>query len=75
MSAELPSSSVQKSPAASVTEKAHLRQAPLFVAPKLILTIATVWGGRIGLRHFETHVFATGEPSGVETRIANKLTG
>jgi hypothetical protein len=66
---------VQKSPAASVTAKAHLGQTPLYAALTLILTIATVWGGRIGLRHFEIHLFATGEPGGVERRFANKLTG
>jgi TRAP-type uncharacterized transport system substrate-binding protein len=45
----------------------------LFVALTLLLTIATVWGGRIWFRHSETLVFATGEANGIEARFAAKL--
>jgi TRAP-type uncharacterized transport system substrate-binding protein len=45
----------------------------LFAALTLILTIATVWGGRIWLRNSETLVFAVGDPSSVEARFAAKL--
>ncbi len=45
----------------------------LFAALTLILTIATVWGGRILLRNSETLIFVVGEPNGVEARFAAKL--
>ena len=45
----------------------------LFAALTLILTIATVWGGRIWFWHSETLVFATGEANGIEARFAAKL--
>jgi TRAP-type uncharacterized transport system substrate-binding protein len=74
MSTEVPSSSaVEKSPAASAVAMTNRRQAQLFVALTLILTIATVWGGRIWFKHSETLVFATGDAGGVETQFANRL--
>ena len=45
----------------------------LFAALTLILTVATVWGGRIWLRNSETLVFAVGDADGVEARFAAKL--
>jgi TRAP-type uncharacterized transport system substrate-binding protein len=45
----------------------------LFAALTLILTVATVWGGRILLRDSETLVFAVGEASGPEARFAARL--
>jgi len=45
----------------------------LFVALTLILTVATVWGGRIWLRNSESLVFAAGDANGVEARFAEKL--
>lgn len=68
MRVEEPSSSVDKPAALS-----NRRQLVLFAALTLILTIATVWGGRIWFRHSETLVFATGEANGVEARFAAKL--
>jgi TRAP-type uncharacterized transport system substrate-binding protein len=68
MSVEEPSSSVDKPAALS-----NRRQLVLFAALTLILTLATVWGGRIWFRHSETLVFATGEPGGIEARFAAKL--
>jgi hypothetical protein len=68
MSVEEPPSSVEKP--AALTNR---RQVLLFAALTLILTIATVWGGRIWFRHSETLVFATGDANGVEARFAAKL--
>jgi TRAP-type uncharacterized transport system substrate-binding protein len=68
MSVEEPPSLVEKP--AALTNR---RQVLLFVALTLILTIATVWGGRIWFRHSETLVFATGDANGVEARFAAKL--
>ena len=45
----------------------------LFVVLTLILTVATVWGGRIWLRNSETLTFAVGDASGPEARFAAKL--
>jgi TRAP-type uncharacterized transport system substrate-binding protein len=74
MSAEVPSSSsVERSSTASVAAMTNRRQALLFVALTLILTIATVWGGRIWFKHSETLIFATGDSGGVEARFASKL--
>jgi TRAP-type uncharacterized transport system substrate-binding protein len=68
MSAEAPPSSVDKP--AGWTNR---RQVLLFAVLTVILTLATVWGGRIWFRHSETLVFATGEAGGVEARFAAKL--
>jgi TRAP-type uncharacterized transport system substrate-binding protein len=68
MSVEEPPSSARKP--AGLTNR---RQVLLFAALTLILTLATVAGGRIWFRHSETLVFATGEAGGVEARFAAKL--
>jgi TRAP-type uncharacterized transport system substrate-binding protein len=68
MSVEAPPSSVEKPATLS-----NRRQLLLFAALTLILTLATVWGGRIWFRHSETLVFATGGANGVEARFAAKL--
>jgi hypothetical protein len=47
----------------------------LFAALTLILTVATVWGGRVWLRNSESLVFAAGDANGVEARFAEKLAG
>ena len=49
------------------------RQTLLFVVLTLLLTVATVWGGRIWFTHSETLIFATGDANGVEARFAAKL--
>jgi TRAP-type uncharacterized transport system substrate-binding protein len=67
MSAEERPSSMEK-PALS-----NRRQLLLFAALTLILTLATVWGGRLWFRQSETLVFATGDAGGVEARFAAKL--
>jgi TRAP-type uncharacterized transport system substrate-binding protein len=45
----------------------------LFAGMTLILTVATVWGGRIWLRNSETLTFAVGDANGPEARFAAKL--
>src|SRR6202140_4189758 len=49
------------------------RQMLLFVALTLILTVATVWGGRIWLTNSETLTFAVGDANSAEARFAVKL--
>jgi TRAP-type uncharacterized transport system substrate-binding protein len=45
----------------------------LFAALTLILTVATVGGGRIWLRNSETLIFAVGDANSLEARFATKL--
>jgi TRAP-type uncharacterized transport system substrate-binding protein len=45
----------------------------LFAALTLVLTVATVWGGRIWLRNSETLVFAVGDANSLEARFADRL--
>ena len=45
----------------------------LFAALTLILTVATVWGGRIWLRNSETLIFAVGDANSLEARFAARL--
>jgi TRAP-type uncharacterized transport system substrate-binding protein len=45
----------------------------LFAALTLILTVATVWGGRIWLRNSETLTFAVGNTNNAEARFAARL--
>jgi TRAP-type uncharacterized transport system substrate-binding protein len=49
------------------------RQMLLFAVLTLILTIATVWGGRTWLRNSETLTFAVGDANSLEARFAAKL--
>src|SRR6476620_10376093 len=71
MSAEVPTPNAEKPPARS--RVSNRGQMLLFVALTLILTVATVWGGRIWLRNSDTLIFAAGDPNGIEARFADKL--
>jgi len=74
MSAEVPSPVPDKPPSArSRLLSSNRMQMLLFVVLTLILTVATVWGGRIWLRNSETLTFAVGDASGPEARFAAKL--
>src|SRR6266568_491670 len=53
--------------------KSNRSQILLFSILTLILTAATVWGGRTWLRNSETLIFAVGEPNGPEARFATRL--
>jgi TRAP-type uncharacterized transport system substrate-binding protein len=71
MSAEVPTPNPEKPPARS--RVSNRGQMLLFVALTLILTIATVWGGRIWLRNSESLTFAAGDANGLEARFAARL--
>src|SRR5258708_4154786 len=73
MSAEVPTPNAERPPARS--RVSNRRQMLLFAALTLILTVATVWGGRVWLRNPESLVFAAGDANGVEARFAEKLAG
>jgi len=71
MSAEVPTPNAERPPAP--TRVRNRRQMLLFAALTLILTVATVWGGRVWLRNSESLVFAAGDANGVEARFAEEL--
>jgi TRAP-type uncharacterized transport system substrate-binding protein len=73
MSAEVPTQQAEKPPGRSRVVRSNRQQMLLFAALTLILTIATVWGGRIWLRNSETLIFAVGDANGVEARFAARL--
>src|SRR3981081_489849 len=73
MSAEIPTPPAEPPPTRSGVVRNNRRQMLLFAALTLILTVATVWGGRIWLRNSETLVFAVGDANGLEARFAARL--
>jgi TRAP-type uncharacterized transport system substrate-binding protein len=73
MSAEVPTPPTEKPPARAQVVKSNRRQLLLFAALTLILTVATVLGGRIWLRNSEMLVFAVGDANSAEARFATKL--
>ena len=73
MSAEVPTPSADGPPARSRVVRSNRRQVLLFAALTLILTVATVWGGRIWLKNSETLIFAVGDANSLEARFATKL--
>jgi TRAP-type uncharacterized transport system substrate-binding protein len=78
MSAEGPKSPTEQSsteqPAARPKViKTNQQQVVLYVVLTLILSLATVWGGRALLRSSETLTFAVGDPNSDEARFAGKL--
>jgi len=73
MSAEVPTPNAEKPPARSQVVRSNRRWVLLFAVLTLILTVATVLGGRIWLRNSETLVFAVGEANSLEARFASRL--
>jgi len=73
MSAEARTPSPEMPPPRKRVAKSNRRQILLFCVLTVIMTAATVWGGRVWLRNSETLVFAVGEPNGPEARFAAKL--
>jgi TRAP-type uncharacterized transport system substrate-binding protein len=73
MSAEIPTPETETPPARSRVVGSNRRQMLLFAALTLILTVATVWGGRTWLRNSETLIFAVGDANGPEARFAARL--
>jgi TRAP-type uncharacterized transport system substrate-binding protein len=72
MSAEIPPQQAEKPPALSRVVS-NRRQMLLFAMLTLILTLATVWGGRTWVKNSETLTFAVGDANGPEARFAAKL--
>jgi TRAP-type uncharacterized transport system substrate-binding protein len=73
MSAELPTPAAETPPTRSRLVRTNGGQVLLFAALTLILTVATVWGGRIWLKNSETLIFAVGDANSLEARFAAKL--
>jgi TRAP-type uncharacterized transport system substrate-binding protein len=73
MSAEVPTPNAEKPPARSQVVRSNRRWVLLFAVLTLILTVATVLGGRIWLRNSETLVFAVGDANSLEARFASRL--
>src|SRR5712692_737665 len=73
MSAELPAPDAATPPAQSQVVRSNRRQVLLFAALTLILTVATVWGGRTWVRNSETLIFAVGDANSLDARFAAKL--
>ena len=73
MSAEAPTPSSDTRRSRPPLLNSNRRQVILFAALTLILTVATVWGGRIWLRNSETLTFAVGEAGTPEARFAARL--
>ena len=63
----------EKTTARAQVVRSNRRQMLLFAGLTLILTVATVWGGRVWLRNSETLVFAVGDANSLEARFAAKL--
>src|SRR6202048_5031219 len=75
MSAEAPTPQPDTPRRRSQVVKSNRSQIVLFSILTVILTAATVWGGRIWLKNSETLVFAVGDANGPEARFAAKLAG
>jgi TRAP-type uncharacterized transport system substrate-binding protein len=73
MSAEVLTQQAEEPPTRSRVVRNNRNQMLLFVVLTLILTTATVWGGRIWLRNSETLIFAVGDANSLEARFAAKL--
>jgi TRAP-type uncharacterized transport system substrate-binding protein len=73
MSAEVPTPSADKRRPRPPLLSSNRRQVILFAVLTLLLTAATVWGGRIWVRNSETLTIAVGEANGPEARFATKL--
>jgi TRAP-type uncharacterized transport system substrate-binding protein len=75
MSADVPTPTADKPPKLRRLVSSNRGQMLLFAMLTLILTVATVWGGRIWLRNSETLTFAVGNANGPEAQFAARLAG
>jgi hypothetical protein len=73
MSTDVPTPTADKPPTLKRLIGSNRGQMFLFAMLTLILTVATVWGGRILLRNSETLTFAVGNASGPEAQFAARL--
>src|ERR1700742_2918308 len=71
MSADVPTPPAERSRSQVATN--NRLQVLLYVFLTLILTVATVWGGRTLLKESETLTFAVGSPTSEEAMFAAKL--
>jgi TRAP-type uncharacterized transport system substrate-binding protein len=73
MSAEVPTPPAERprKPSRAVTNNGT--QILLFTLLTVVLTIATVWGGRVWLKNSETLVFAVGDANSPDARFAERL--
>jgi TRAP-type uncharacterized transport system substrate-binding protein len=72
-SEEIPTLSGKGPTVPSQAARSNRRQMLLFAVLTLILTVATVWGGRTWLRDSETLSFAVGDANGPVARFAGRL--
>ena len=73
MSAEVPPPSSRTRRVRPSLLDSNRKQVILFATLTLLLTVATVWTGRVLLKNSETLTFAVGEANGPEARFAVKL--
>ncbi len=73
MSADVPRASLERHPPASKVTRTNRRQVILFTVLTLLLTVATVWGGRTWVGASETLVFAVGNANSDDARFAARL--
>lgn len=73
MNADAPTPLAEPPLARSQVAKSNRRQVLLYTFLTIILTAATVWGGRVLLKDSETLTFAVGGPNGDDARFAEKL--
>src|SRR6266513_2941061 len=73
MSAEAPTPSAEQPLPRSQVVKSNRRQVLLFALLTLILSVATVWGGRVWFRNSETLTIAVGDTKSDEAMFAAKL--
>jgi len=72
MSADIPAPAY-KPPPRSQAAKSNRRQMLLFTVFTLVLSLATVWGGRILLKNSQTLTFAVGDANGDDAHFAARL--
>ena len=73
MSADVPTPSAKPPVARSQLARTNRFQVLLYALLTMVLTVATVWGGRVLLKDEETLTFAVGAANGDEARFADKL--
>jgi TRAP-type uncharacterized transport system substrate-binding protein len=71
--ADVPRASLERHPPPSTVTRTNRSQVILFALLTLLLTVATVWGGRTWVRASETLIFAVGDANSDEARFAGRL--
>jgi TRAP-type uncharacterized transport system substrate-binding protein len=73
MSADVPRPSLNRHLPPSTVTRTNRRQVLVFAVLTLLLTAATVWGGRLWVRASETLIFAVGDADSDEAHFAARL--